>query len=115
MRGALNLKNNLVSIVPQLYVSPNQKMIPQVKFYRTSHRKKKKGSFLKNSSKKQRLGEFFDEPDNPIEQESDIKSFSVENSECAGFSSESRIRVVSSTYDQKERICIVVTNVKPQG
>ncbi|GBM42901.1 hypothetical protein AVEN_240833-1 [Araneus ventricosus] len=87
MRGVLNLKNNLVSIAPQLYVAPNQKIIPQVKFYRTSQRKKRKGSFAKNSNKKQRLSEiFFDEPDDPVQRESGVKSFSVENSECAGFS-----------------------------
>ncbi|GBN90899.1 hypothetical protein AVEN_16145-1, partial [Araneus ventricosus] len=87
MRGVLNLKNNLVSIAPQLYVAPNQKIIPQVKFYRTSQRKKRKGSFAKNSNKKQRLSEiFFDEPDDPVERESGVKSFSDENSECAGFS-----------------------------
>ncbi|GBN50273.1 hypothetical protein AVEN_255563-1 [Araneus ventricosus] len=29
MHGVLNLKNNLASITPQLYVAPNQKIIPQ--------------------------------------------------------------------------------------
>ncbi|GBN64292.1 hypothetical protein AVEN_231344-1 [Araneus ventricosus] len=67
MRGVLNLKNNFVSIASQLYVAPTQKIIPHVKFYRTSQRKKKERVFCqKNSSKKQRLSEhFFDEADNP--------------------------------------------------
>ncbi|GBN98606.1 hypothetical protein AVEN_200027-1 [Araneus ventricosus] len=43
MRGVLNLKNNFVSIAPQLYAAPTQKIIPHVKFYRTSQRKKGKG------------------------------------------------------------------------
>ncbi|GBM96050.1 hypothetical protein AVEN_111444-1 [Araneus ventricosus] len=87
MRRVLNLKNNLVYIAPQLYVAPNQKIIPRVKFYRTSQRK---------SSKKQRLSkEFFDEPDNPVEQESGVNSFSVENSECAGFNAFQKFNKIS--------------------
>ncbi|CAL1290780.1 unnamed protein product [Larinioides sclopetarius] len=44
IHGVLNQKNDLDPFAPQLYVPLNQKMIPQIKFYRTFKRKKREGS-----------------------------------------------------------------------
>ncbi|GBO46561.1 hypothetical protein AVEN_83296-1 [Araneus ventricosus] len=79
MRGIANLKNNPVSVMPQSYIAPNQKIPQQIKFYNTS--KKKKTSLHEINTKKQRLNE--ENVDDPIEQKPPLKTYLAEkNSEC---------------------------------